>query len=161
MPVNMHIKIDSIDGSSEVDGFTNQIQLSSFQWDMTQTTTFQDAQGGGAGKVMVDKLKFTHRVDKSTPKLMLACSTGQHIKEAILTCRKVDGKSGVDFLKITLTDVIVARVRPASVASDTPVEDVELSMASYKVEYQDQDNTGAKKGGVVEAAFSIQKNKQL
>lgn len=162
MAVNIHIKIDSIDGMSQVDGFTNQIQVLSFAWGMTQTTNFATSQGGGAGKVNVQDLNFMHSVDKASPKLMLACSTGQHIKEAILTCRKVDGSSGVDFLKITLTDVLVSSVQPqGSNGDDTPMESVSLAFGAYKVEYQEQDNKGAKKGGVIDAKFSIQQNKKL
>lgn len=162
MAVNIHIKIDTIPGMSQVDGFTDQIQVESFAWGMTQTTNFQTAQGGGAGKVNVQDLSFTHLVDKASPKLMIACCTGQHIKDAVLTCRKVDGSGGVDFLKITLTDVLVSSVQPqGSNQDDTPRESVSLAFAAYKVEYQEQDNKGAKKGGVVDAKFSIQQNKKL
>jgi type VI secretion system secreted protein Hcp len=90
---------------------------------------------------------------------MIACATGQHIKDAVLTCRKAGGASGVDFFKITLTDVIVSSVQPSgSNQEDTPTEVVSLAFAEYKVEYQEQDNKGAKKGGPVISGFSVQKN---
>ena len=162
MAVNIHIKIDSIDGMSQVDGFTDQIQVDSFAWGMSQTTNFSTAQGGGAGKVQVQDLTFNHLVDRASPKLMIACSTGQHLKEATLSCRKVDGNGGVDFLKITLTDVLVSSVQSSgSNGDDTPTESVSLAFAAYKVEYQEQDNSGARKGGVIDAKFSIQQNKKL
>ena len=162
MAVNIHIKIDSIPGMSQIDGFADQIQVESFGWGMSQTTNFQASQGGGAGKVNVNDMSFVHLVDKASPKLMLACCTGQHLKEALLTCRKVDGKEGVDFLKITLTDVLVSNVQLSGKNSgDTPSESVALAFGSYKVEYQEQDNKGAKKGGPIDAKFSVQQNKQL
>ena len=161
MAVNIHIKIDSIPGMSQIDGFADQIQLESFSWGMSQTTNFSASTGGGAGKVNVQDLSFMHLVDKASAKLMMACCTGQHIKDAVLTCRKVDGKSGV-FLKITMTDVLVSSVSPSgSNGGDTPMEAVSLAFAEFKVEYQEQDNKGAKKGGVIDAKFSIQKNKKL
>lgn len=162
MAVNIHIKIDTIPGMSQVDGFADQIQVESFAWGMSQTTNFQSAHGGGAGKANVNDLNFTHLVDKASPKLMLACCVGQHIKDAVLTCRKVDGNTGVDFLKITLTDVLVSSVSPSgSNGADTPKESVSLAFAEYKVEYQEQDNKGAKKGGPVEVKYSVQQNKKL
>lgn len=162
MAVNIHIKIDSIPGMSQIDGFADQIQVSSFSWGMSQIANFQTAHGGGAGKANVQDLTFMHFVDKASPKLMLACCTGQHIKDAILTCRKVDGNSGVDFFKITLTDVLVSGVSPSgSNGDDTPAESVSLAFASYKVEYQEQDNKGAKKGGPIDVKYSIQQNKKL
>ena len=103
-------------------------------------------------------LSFVHFVDKASPKLMIACCTGLHIKDAVMTCRKAGGTSGVDFLKITLTDVLVSSVQPSGTTTDTPMESVQLSFAEFKVEYQEQDNKGAKKGGPVIAGFSVQKN---
>ena len=46
------------------------------------------------------------RTSKASPKLWLACASGQHIKSAILTCRKAGGGQQ-EFYKITLTDVLV------------------------------------------------------
>ena len=159
MAVDMHIKIDTIPGHSEIKGFEGQIQLESFSWAMQQTTSFGSSSGGGAGKVNLGDMTFVHNVDKATPKLMIACCTGAHLKDAVLTCRKAGGESAVDFLKITLTDVIVSSVSPSGTNNgDTPNETVSLAFAEYKVEYQEQDNKGAKKGGPVIAGFSVQKN---
>ena len=126
---------------------------------MSQTTSFGSSSGGGAGRVNMGDLTFVHSVDKGTPKLMVACCTGAHLKDAILVCRKAGGDNAVDFMKITLTNVIVSSVSPSgSNDSDTPSEAVSLSFAEYKVEYQEQDNKGAKKGGPVIAGFNVQKN---
>jgi type VI secretion system secreted protein Hcp len=142
-----------------VKGFEGQIQLESFSWNMQQKTSFSSSTGGGAGKVNMGDLTFVHHVDKATPKLMIACCTGTHIKDAVLTCRKAGGESAVDFFKITLTDVIVSSVSPSGHnTGDTPSETVSLAFSEYKVEYQEQDNKGAKKGGPVISAFSVQKN---
>lgn len=159
MAVDIHMKIDTIPGQSEIEGFKGQVQVESFSWNMSQTTSFKNSTGGGAGKVDMGNLQFVHQVDKASPKLMLACCTGAHLKEAILTCRKAGGDSSVDFLKITLTGVIVASVSPSgSNAGDTPMEAVSLAFAEFKVEYQEQDNSGAKKGGPIIGGFNIQKN---
>jgi len=159
MAQDIHIKIDTIPGMSEHKDFAGQIMCESFSWSMSQTTNFASSTGGGAGRVNMGDLTFVHKVDKATPKLMIACATGQHIKDAVLTCRKAGGASGVDFFKITLTDVIVSGVQPAgSNQEDTPTEVVSLAFAEYKVEYQEQDNKGAKKGGPVISGFSVQKN---
>lgn len=158
MAVDMHIKIDTIPGNSEIKGFEGQIQLESFSWNMQQTTSFGHSTGGGAGKVNVGDLQFVHFVDKATPKLMIACCTGAHIKDAVLTCRKAGGESAVDFFKLTLQDVIVSSVSPSGTKSDTPSETVSLAFADFKVEFQEQDNKGAKKGGPVISGFSVQKN---
>lgn len=159
MAVEIYIKIDTIPGQSTTKGFEDQITVENFSWGMSQTTNFGSSTGGGAGRVNMGDLTFSHAVDKASPKLMIACCTGAHIASATLTCRKAGGDSPVDFLKITLTDIIVSNVTPSgSNMGDTPTESVSLAFAEYKVEYQEQDNKGAKKGGPVIAGFSVQKN---
>lgn len=159
MSIDIHIKIDTIPGMSEVKGYEGQIKVESFSWGMTQTTNFSASTGGGAGRVNMEDLSFFHAVDKATPKLMIACCQGTHLKEAILVCCKSGGESPVPFLKITLTDVLVSTVRPAGKnAGDTPTEEVKLAFREFKTEYQEQDNKGAKKGGPVISGFDVQKN---
>jgi type VI secretion system secreted protein Hcp len=159
MAVDIHIKIDTIPGQSEIKGFEGQILVETFAWNMSQDTSFAKGQGGGAGKVNMGDIVFSHQIDKASPKLMLACCTGAHISSAVLTFRKAGGESAVDYFKITLTDVLVSSVNPSgNNDGDTPTESVSLAFAEFKVEYQEQDNKGAKKGGPVVAGFSVQKN---
>lgn len=161
MAVDIHIKIDSIPGSSVIDGYEDQIQVRSFGWGMSQPTSFSASSGGGSGKVNMKDLSFTHSVDKATPKLVMACCQGTALAEATLVCNKAGGDAKVPYLKITLTDVIVSSVTPkGEIKDDVPTEEVTLSFASFKIEYQEQDNKGAKKGGPVIGGFDVQKNKK-
>ena len=66
MAVNIHIKIETIEGMSTVAGFEKQIQVESFSWGMSQVTNFSSAKGGGAGKVNVSDLNIVHLVDKAS-----------------------------------------------------------------------------------------------
>lgn len=65
--------------------------------------------GGGAGKVSVDDMVFTHSVDKASPILMQTCMSGKHIAKAVLTVRKA-GEKPVELYKVTMTDVMVTSV---------------------------------------------------
>src|SRR4028119_487447 len=73
--------------------------------------------GGGTGKAQVDDLEFEHYVDRATPNLFKYCVTGKHIPEAKLTVRKAGGNP-LEYLKITLTDVVVTLVSPSGSSSD-------------------------------------------
>ena len=89
---------------------------------------------------------------------MIACCTGAHLKDAVLTCRKAGGESGVDFFKITLTDVIVSSVSPAgSNGGDTPIEAFPWLSPSTRSSSRNK-TTRAPKGGPVIAGFNVQKN---
>src|SRR5215831_2110019 len=101
------LKIDGIDGESQDAKNPGAIQLESFSWGATQTGTFAHGGGGGAGKVRMQDFQFVMKHCKASPKLMLACAEGEHIKKAVLTCRKA-GKEQQEYLKVTLTDLLVS-----------------------------------------------------
>src|SRR4051794_17608184 len=82
------LKIEGIDGESADSKHKGEIQLESFSWSESQTGSSTEGGGLGGGKVSMQDIHFTKKVDKSTPKLMLACASGEHIKKATLTCRK-------------------------------------------------------------------------
>jgi type VI protein secretion system component Hcp len=44
--------------------------------------------GSGAGKVQMQDFHFVMRANKASTKLMLACASGEHIPDGLLTCRK-------------------------------------------------------------------------
>ena len=160
MAVNIHIKIDGIEGMSEVTGFEKQIQVESWAWGMSMPTNFGASTGGSAGKVNLQDISFTHMMDKASPKLMEACCTGKHIKDAVMVFCKAGGDAAMPFLKLTMTDLLVSSVQVGGGSNDTPMESVTLAFREYKIEYQEQDNKGAKKGGPVIAGFDVQKNKK-
>jgi type VI secretion system secreted protein Hcp len=158
MALDTFIKIGSLKGESVVKGFEDQIQVLAWSWGMTQSGTTHTGQGGGAGKVNVNDLNFTHYLDASSPPLHKACVTGQHIDSAKLTMRKAGG-SPLDYVTIELTEVIVSSVQTGgSGGDDLLTENVSLNFAKFKVSYQPQDEKGAKKGGAIETTYDIAKN---
>jgi type VI secretion system secreted protein Hcp len=156
--VDAFLKMD-IKGESVVDGHEEEIQLLSWSWGMSQMGTTHRGTGGGAGKVDVQDLHFTHYVDSSSPNLIKACCNGKHFEEATVTVRKA-GESPLDYLVFTLTDFIITSVTTAGATGDELVtENVSLNFAKFKIAYQPQDNKGAKAGGAIEAEYDIAKNK--
>lgn len=140
-----------------VKGFEGQIQILAWSWGMSQTGTTHHGSGGGAGKVNVQDLSFTHYVDKATPTLIQACCTGKHFDEAVLSMRKAGGEALV-YYTIKMTDVIISSVSGGSSAGDDQqTESITLNFAAFEVMYQPQDNKGAKKGGAHTVKFDIAK----
>jgi type VI secretion system secreted protein Hcp len=157
MAVDAFLKMD-IKGESVVDGHEDEIQVLSWSWGMSQTGTTHRGTGGGAGKVDVQDLSFTHYVDTASPNFILACCNGKHFKEAVLTVRKA-GEKPLDYLTITMTDVIITSVSPGGASGDEMITaNVTMNFAKYKLSYQPQDNKGAKAGGAIEVEYDIAKN---
>jgi type VI secretion system secreted protein Hcp len=130
------LKIDGVEGESTDEQHQGEIEIQSFSWGMSNSSTFSGGTGGGAGKVSMQDIHFTRRLDKASPKLMLACATGQHIPSAKLFCRKAgaDGKP-VEYYTITLSDVLVSSVSAGGSSGDViPTESISLNFA--KIEWQ-------------------------
>jgi type VI secretion system secreted protein Hcp len=176
MAVDYFLKIDGIDGESEDDKHKNEIELSSFNWSEAQSGTFSQGGGGGAGKVRMDNFDFTMRTNKASPKLFLACATGQHIPSAVLTCRKAGGGQQ-EFYSITMTDVLVSRYETGSSgrseATDTegdvvtggydegaPTDHVRLNFGKIQVEYRPQKEDGSL-DNPIKAGYSLKANKSV
>src|SRR3954471_6625325 len=101
------LEIDGIKGESKDDKHAGTIEISSFSWGATNSGSSASGTGGGAGKVSYQDIHFTTSVNKSSPLLMLACASGQHIKKAVLFVRKQGGDQQ-EFYTITLEDVLVS-----------------------------------------------------
>ena len=86
---------------------------------------------------------------------MTYCLTGKHIQKAVLTTRKA-GSAPLDFLTITMTDVIITAVEPAA-SGGGYYEQVRLSFSEVKQEYKVQNALGGT-AGVVTGIFRIKEN---
>ena len=159
MAQDIFIKINGIDGESLDTDHKNEIDVINWKWNIHQEANMHTGSGGGAGKASVDDLEFEHYVDRSSPNLMKYCLTGKHIPEAKLVVRKAGG-SPLEYLKITMTDVVITNVQPAGSSSEERIkEKVSLSFAKVKQEYTVQNQQGGS-GGAVTAGYDIKLNKE-
>jgi type VI secretion system secreted protein Hcp len=141
--VDFFLKIDGIQGESHDAKHKNEIELSSFSWAENQTGTQASGGGGGAGKVRMADFRFTMRVCKASPKLMLACANGEHINKAVLTCRKA-GKEQQEYLKFTFTDVLISSYQVGGPHEGValPSAQVSFNYGKIEMEYREQKTDG-------------------
>ncbi len=161
MAVNMTIKIDGIKGESKLKDHTEEVDVLAWSWGLSQSGSFHTGGGGGAGKVNIQDISFTKYVDKSSPELMLACSNGKHIKDAVLTVRKA-GQKPLDYLTITMEKLLISSISTGgSGGEETLTENCTINFAKVKVEYQEQDDKGGPKGGKINYGWDIEKDEKL
>ena len=153
--VDYFLKIDGIQGESQDSKHKDEIHLESWSFGESNTGTFSSAGGGGAGKVQMQDFHFVKRIDKAGPKLFQSCAQGEHIKSAVLTCRKA-GKDQQEYLKITFGDLLVASYSTSGGgASDiVPTEEIALNFATIKIEYREQKADGTL-GGTTVGQYSL------
>jgi type VI secretion system secreted protein Hcp len=155
--VDYFLKIDGIQGESRDDSHKDEIDIESFSWGETQSGTFAAGGGGGAGKVSMQDFHFTMLVNKASPALFLTCAQGDHIKNAKLTCRKA-GNDQQEFLKITMSDVLVSSFQIGGTGGVVPTDQISLNFAKIEVEYEEQDATG-KLVGSIKKGFDLKSMK--
>lgn len=155
------LKIQGIEGESQDHKHKGEIDLMSWSWGASNSGSMAEGGGGGSGKVSMQDFHFTMRINKSTPKLLLACASGQHIKDVLFTSRKA-GKEQQEFLKIKFTDVMVASYQSGGSGDGNilPVEQVALNFAKVEFEYAEQKSTG-QLGGAIKAGWDLKLNKAV
>jgi type VI secretion system secreted protein Hcp len=166
MAVDMFIKIDDIKGESVDDKHKDEIDVLAWSWGLTQSGTAHSGSGGGAGKVHVNDLSITKYVDRSSPILIKSCCSGKHLKTALLVVRKAGGDKPLEYLKITMEDVLVSAVTTGgSGGEDRLTENVTLNFARVKLEYTPQKSASAGGGGGADASipmgWDIAANKEI
>lgn len=161
MATDMFIALKGIEGESPDDKHPNEIQIKSYAFGATQSGTAHEGSGSTAGRADIHDLTFTKHVDKSSPLLYFLCCSGQTIDNAVLSVRKAGGAKPIDYLKVTLSQVLVTSfVSGAQGSQDRAEETIKLNFATCKVEYTPQkaDGTGM---GVIAKGWDVAKNAEL
>lgn len=159
MAVDIFLKLEGIEGEAQDSKHPNEIDVLAWSWGMSQSGSMHVLGGGGSGKVSVQDLSVTKYIDKASPNLIKFCCNGGHITKATLTVRKAGGNEAVEYLIIEMEEVLVSSVGTGgSGGEDRLTENVTLNFAKFKLKYQPQDQTGAKKGGPIPAGWDIAKN---
>lgn len=159
MAVDSYLKLDKLKGESIVKGFEDQIQVNGWSWGMIQSGTTHKGTGGGSGRVDVSDMQISKKVDTASPALADAACRGVHFEEAVLTMRKAGGKEALDYLIITMEDVIVTSLQfTGGEGADEVYESLALNFAKYTFSYQPQKEDGSKKGGAIDTTYDIAKN---
>ena len=157
---DFYLKIDEIEGESKDDKHKNWIDVLSWSWGESNAGAHAMGGGGGAGKVSMQDFNFVMTVNKATPKLMLACATGKHIKDATLVARKAGGKQEM-YLTIKMSDVLVSSYQTGgSTGAGLPNESVSLNFSKIEYEYRPQKPDGSM-DSPVKVGYDIKANKKV
>ena len=129
-----YLKIDGIDGESQKTNVINWIELLDWQWSETNSGSFAQGGGGGTGRVSMADFTFSMTMCKASPKLMLACATGEHIKWAELHCREA-GKEQQAYLKYKFHELLISSYSTGGGPGDDNKPTCRVSFNYSKVEW--------------------------
>lgn len=159
--VDYFLKLDGIEGEGSDHKQKGEIDIESWSWGETNAGSHATGGGGGAGKVVMQDFHFVMKINKASPKLFLACATGQHIPTGVLTCRKAGGKQA-DFLIVKMTDLLVSSYQTGgSGHSDiVPTDQISLNFSKIEFDYKEQKADGSM-GGSTKAGYDLKLNKKI
>ena len=161
MAADYFLEIDGIKGETQDHKHKETIEIDSFSWGANNMGTFAGGGGGGAGKVSYSDLSFTTSANKASPKLMLSCATGAHIKKATLFVRKAGGKQE-DYYTITMSDVLVSSYQSSGSAGgdSLPMDSFSLNFAKIEYAYKPQKADGTL-DAEVKVGYDLKKNEKV
>jgi type VI secretion system secreted protein Hcp len=158
--IDYFLKLDGIEGESTDAKHAGWIDVASWSWGENQPVQPAAGSGASVGKVHFQDFTFTSRVSKASPKLFLACASGQHLKQAQLVGRKA-GKAQQDFLTWTFSDVLVtAYGTGGDEGSDAAFDNVSLNFSKATIAYKAQKADGSLDAAVT-AGWDAKSNKKL
>jgi type VI secretion system secreted protein Hcp len=159
MAVDMFLKMsNNIKGESKDSAHKEEIDILAWSWGVSNSGTLHTGSGGGSGKANFQDISFTKWVDNASTGLLTACAKGTHLDSAILVVRKA-GDKPLEYIIIKLEKVMVTAVSTGgSGGEDRLTENVTLNFAKVTIDYNMQDDKGAKKAGTP-FTYSIAENK--
>jgi type VI secretion system secreted protein Hcp len=156
MAEDYFLKLDGIPGESLDKAHAAEIDLESFSWGMT--TSRVAGSGQASGKTQFQDFSFVQKTNKASPLLFERATNGKNIKSGVLTVRRPAGKGGgVEFLKITFSNVRVISLQQSADSGDHPVEEVGVAFDKINIEYHPVQSDGTAGAGV-QAGFDIKNN---
>jgi type VI secretion system secreted protein Hcp len=165
MAADMFLKLGDIAGDSSDDkkappsnkAHKDEIDVLAWSWGMSQSASMHFGSGGGTGKVNVQDISITKRIDKSTPNLVKFCCAGKHFPTATLTVRKA-GTDPVEWFVIKMTDCLISSVQTGGAGqADQLTEQISLNFASFDVIWTEQKKEGGA-GASIPGGFNIAGN---
>jgi type VI secretion system secreted protein Hcp len=140
---DFYLKIDGIEGECEAKGFEKQIQIMSWSFGVTNSGSAGYGTGLGVGKAQLQDFHFTVVNGKASPQLFLACCKGNHIKEAVLTCRKTGGDGRpYTYYRVIFNDIVISSFQTGSGGDSLPIEQISFNFTKITHEYYQQKADG-------------------
>jgi type VI secretion system secreted protein Hcp len=152
------IRIDGIEGESTDDRYTGWIEISNYDFDVSQTVSQTASSVGGASAERADfsEFCFTKLLDKASPKISLACAGGTHIDNVVVELCRAGGDK-VRFMQYKFTNCMISSFS-TSAYGGFPEDEVDVVYGKVEWCYTQQKRAGGRAAGNVAAGWSLEKN---
>lgn len=146
--MSMFLQISDVEGDSTVKGFEKQIEVSSFSFSTSQSTSpIRSNTSHTDGRPSLSLLNITKSCDKASPIICKKLWAGATLAKATLTACRDEGAALIAYLTITMENVVIANYS-ISGGGGMPYENVALNYAKIEINYIPQKNEGGTSGNV-------------
>lgn len=162
MAFDCFLKISTIPGECTDDKHSEWIEILSFSHGLSQPGSGSVSSGGARSAERCDHQDFSvvKTLDKTSPKLALACCNGEHIDSIKMElCRATGDKQ--KYMEYDLSDVIISSARPGGSAQGgeaLPLEEVSFNYGKIEWIYTETDHKTGKPSGNVKAHWDMVTN---
>ena len=154
MAVNAYLVIDGLPGPST--SKQNAIDILSFSFGASQTTSAGSGSELRAGKADVSNLTVMKVLDKTSPELFQHCVTGDFLKKVDLIYDKATGEGQEDYFKLSLEQALITSIQ-FSGSNENPTESLSFAFKKITVAYNPEKD--GKLQGFVQKGFDAEKLK--
>ena len=142
MSLTGYLAIEDIPGESRRADHEDEIDVFGVEWSVEQMPRAMIGRGRVRARADVKPVVIRKLCDRASPYLAEASARGRSFPEAVLTVRKDSGEASLDYLIITMENVIVSAYGMASGVEDGPgdliSEKVELDFETVTIKYTQQ-----------------------
>jgi type VI secretion system secreted protein Hcp len=162
MAYDAFLKLDGITGESQKDQHAGEIDIMSFSWGASNSTSVGTGTGVSTGKVSVSDFSIMKSTDSSSPVLFQKSCDGSVIATGVVTLQKQSGTGDkISYLVYNFTNVYVTSIQwsgsGGAGGGDSPMESVSFTFEVCTVDYTAQQDAGGG-GGAVHGGWDVGQN---
>ena len=143
-----YLQLDGVDGECQDDGYQDHLDIQSFSWGATNSSSYSSGAGPGVGTGQVHNMSFSKFMCQGSPKLLervikgWPCDTGK----LILCKRNSQDGTVLEYYTVDMEKVLITSYQiSASGGAQLPMESFSLDFVVVKPNYVKQGDDGSAK----------------
>jgi type VI secretion system secreted protein Hcp len=159
MAYDAFLKLAGITGESQKAKHTGEIDLMSFSWGASNSSSVGTGTGVSTGKVNVSDFSIMKATDSSSPVLFQKCCDGSVIATGVVTLQRQIQATATPYLVYNFQNVFVTSIQwsGSGGAGDAPMESVSFCFEVGTVDYSPQKDDGSL-GNAIHGGWDVGQN---
>jgi type VI secretion system secreted protein Hcp len=159
MAYDAFLKLTGVTGESQKENHTGEIDLMSFSWGASNSSSVGTGTGVSVGKVAVGDFSVMKATDSASPVLFQKCCDGSVMTTGTVTLQRQVAGTATPYLVYTFTNVYVTSLQwsGSGGAGDAPMESVSFCFEVGTVDYTPLKDDGTA-GNAIHGGWDVGQN---